>query len=215
MLGPSGSATLLGVLGLGCVVTWPLLRSHGKALAVQGIGAVAFAAHFALLGALTASASCGLSLIQLTIAASIRDRRIRQALNVLMLVALLLLTIATWHGIASALVACGSLVGMFARCQRSMAKMKIIFIMAAPFWLAHHLIVGAPFALAVDLISVAGNLMGLHIAARRMQGDRAVPFPRLAITTRTMREHALPSRAEDKFNAREDLRGLPATQLAA
>ena len=35
MLGPSGSATLLGVLGLGCVVTWPLLRSHGGALAVH------------------------------------------------------------------------------------------------------------------------------------------------------------------------------------
>ena len=215
MVGPGGSATLFGVIGLSCVVTWPLLRSYGRALIVQGIGAIAFAAHFALLGALTASASCALSLIQLMIASSVRASRLRRMLNILVLVTLMLLTIATWHGMASALVACGSLIGMIARCQRSTTKMKAIFIVAAPFWLAHHLIVKAPFALAVDLIAVAGNLVGLYIAARRMQAEWSVTFP----NPNEHQTHETCSslyRAKDKFKVRrEALRLPPSTQLAA
>jgi len=167
---------MFGAIGLSCVVTWPLLHSYRRALVVQGIGAIAFAAHFALLGALTASASCALSLIQLTIAGAVCEPHLRRKLNILVLVTLMLLAIATWDGIASALVASGGLISTIARCQNSTARMKAIFIAAAPFWLTHDLIVKAPFALAVDLIAVTGNLVGLYLAGRRLKAERSVPL---------------------------------------
>lgn len=179
MVQAGGPATLLGVAGIGCVATWPFLRDHRSALAVQGVGAVVFAAHFALLGALTASTACGLSLLQLAIAISTRDRHSRRLANGLVLIALILLTLVTWHGPSSALVACGSVIGMLARCQTSTVKMKVAFVAAAPFWLAHNLIVGAPFPLAVDLISITMNLAGLFIAANRPWSGSTVIFPQL------------------------------------
>ena len=60
------AAILFGIVGLGCVVSWPLLPSRRGALMVQGTGACAFALHFALIGAPTASAACVLSLMQRT-----------------------------------------------------------------------------------------------------------------------------------------------------
>lgn len=61
---------------------------------VQGAGAGAFALHFALIGAPTASAACLLSLMQLTVALVVRDRVAKLALDGATLLALLLLTVA-------------------------------------------------------------------------------------------------------------------------
>ncbi|MDG5972984.1 YgjV family protein [Sphingobium fuliginis] len=161
--------TLLGLTGLACVAAWPFLRDRRSALAVQSAGALAFAMHFALLGAFTAAAASGLSLVQLLVAITSSDPHRRRSLDGLMLVALMLLTIMTWHGALSALVACASVISMRARSQRSIVRMKATFLVAAPFWLAHNLLAGAYFALAVDLVSVVGNLAGLIIATNRDQ----------------------------------------------
>jgi len=77
------AAILFGIVGLGCVVSWPLLPSRRGALMVQGTGACAFALHFALIGAPTASAACVLSLMQLTVALVVRDRVAKLALDLL------------------------------------------------------------------------------------------------------------------------------------
>src|SRR3546814_3610372 len=39
--------------------------------------------------------------------------------------------------------------------------MKGLFLVGAPFWLAHNLMVGALFALGTDLVSLASNLAHL------------------------------------------------------
>jgi len=175
------AAILFGAVGLGCVVSWPLLPSRRGALMVQGAGAGAFALHFALIGAPTASAACVLSLMQLTVALVVRDRVAKLALDGATLLALLLLTVATWHGILSGLAACGGASSFIARTQRSTTRMKMVFLVAAPFWLAHNLLIGAPFALAVDLVSVAGNLLGLFAFWKREQrqadGPRSLSYP--------------------------------------
>ncbi|GAA3278085.1 hypothetical protein GCM10020258_60370 [Sphingomonas yabuuchiae] len=98
--------------------------------------------------------------MQLTVALVVRDRVAKLALDGATLLALLLLTVATWHGILSGLAACGGASSFIARTQRSTTRMKIVFLVAAPFWLAHNLLIGAPFALAVDLVSVAGICSG-------------------------------------------------------
>ncbi|MEC7933856.1 MAG: YgjV family protein, partial [Pseudomonadota bacterium] len=125
------AAILFGIVGLGCVVSWPLLPSLRGALMVQGTGACAFALHFALIGAPTASAACVLSLMQLTVALVVRDRVAKLALDGATLLALLLLTVATWHGLLSGLAACGGASSFIARTQRSTTRMKIVFLVAA------------------------------------------------------------------------------------
>lgn len=166
-IGPG--AALFGAVGLGCVVSWPILPTRRLALMVQGAGASAFALHFALIGAPTASAACVLSLMQLTVALMVRDRSAKLALDGATFLSLLLLTVATWHGLLSGLAACGGAVSFIARSQPSTTRMKAVFLMAAPFWFAHNLLMGAPFALAVDLVSVAGNLFGLFAFWKREQ----------------------------------------------
>ena len=86
--------TLLGLTGLACVAAWPFLRDRRSALAVQSAGALAFAMHFALLGAFTAAAASGLSLVQLLVAITSSDPHRRRSLDGLMLVALMLLLVA-------------------------------------------------------------------------------------------------------------------------
>lgn len=165
MAAGSAASTLLGMIGLSCVVIWPFLRCLRRVIVVQAIGAIAFALQFAILGASTAAMACGISLTQLLVALTVRDRRTRLALNVASLVILVTLALFTWAGISSLLAGCGGIVSMVARNQPSPIRMKVFFLIGAPFWLAHNIIVGAPFALTVDFISVASNLGGLCLAA--------------------------------------------------
>lgn len=162
-----GGATsiLLGMIGLACVVIWPFLRCLRRVIIVQGVGAIAFALQFAALGASTAAVACGISLAQLLIALTVRDRGTRLALNVASLAILVTLAIFRWAGISSLLAGCGSIVSMAARNQPSPLRMKIAFLIGAPFWLAHNIIVGAPFALTVDFISIFTNIAGLCLAS--------------------------------------------------
>ncbi|WP_430984397.1 YgjV family protein [Escherichia coli] len=71
------------------------------------------------------------------------------------------LSVVTWHGIPSALALTGSSLGSLARLQTSTTRMKGLFLLGAPFWLAHNLIVGALFALGTDAVSLASNLANL------------------------------------------------------
>ena len=47
--------------------------------------------------------------------------------------------------------------------------MKGLFLIGAPFWLAHNLMVGALFALGTDLVSLTSNMANLlkFMAGRR------------------------------------------------
>lgn len=169
------TSILLGIIGLACVVIWPFLGCLRRVIVVQCVGAAAFALQFAALGASTAAAACGISLIQLLVALIVRDRGIRSALNIASLVILMTLVLFTWAGISSLLAGCGSTISMVARNQPSPIRMKAVFLMGAPFWLAHNIIVGAPFALAVDLVSLFTNATGLCLASlgmrKRLRGE--------------------------------------------
>lgn len=127
---------------------------------VQGTGACAFALHFALIGAPTASAACVLSLMQLTVALVVRDRVAKLALDGATLLALLLLTVATaWAPIRPCRLRRGCFLHGTDPAINDADEDGLS--RGRPFWLAHNLLIGAPFALAVDLVSVAGNLLGL------------------------------------------------------
>lgn len=204
--GTGGGAAGLGIVALGCVFIWPLLGSYRRAIAVQGLGAAAFASYFALLGSPTASAVCVISLAQLLIAASVRSRTLLVVLYGASLVLMALLVAATWHGLPSALAACGSVAGTIARLQRSTVRMKWMFLIGAPFWLAHNLLAGAPYALAVDLLSIASNGLSLLAVSGIARGAPARSRPRFGTL--------LPARL-DAILGRDRRTGLPVSVAPA
>lgn len=160
-------APVCGAIALACVMSWPHLASYRKAVVVQTLGAGAFALQFASLDAWTASGTSVLACAQLVCAASSADRRLVRAVCASCLLALVALTVVTWEGIPSLLAVCGSTAGSLARLQRSTTRMKLMFLLGAPFWVLHNLSVGAIFALCVDAVSIAGNGISLVRTAKR------------------------------------------------
>lgn len=156
-----GLSILLGMTGIACVIAWPFLRCLRQAVAVQSVGATAFALYFASLGASTAAVVCGMSLAQLLIILMVRNRRLRLVFSGASVIGLTLLTILTWSGLPSLLAASGSIVNMIARNQQSSMRMKATFLIGAPFWLVHNIIVAAPLALTVDIVSILSNVTGV------------------------------------------------------
>jgi hypothetical protein len=171
---------IFGGLGVTAVIVWPRLQSYRSAVGVQCAGAVAFAAYFALSGASTASASCILAIVQLLTAALVRDRRVVIGVSAVTLACLGLIDAWTWSGIPTVLASVGCLVSTLARVQVSTHRMKIWFLVAAPFWLAHNVLTVSLFALVVDAVSIASN--GSSIArSRGAAGDIAFRWPPLFV----------------------------------
>ncbi len=154
-------ATTLGCVALLCVVSWPFFSDYRTVVKIQSAGAAAFALYFLMLGSPTAAIACLISCAQLVVSASVRDRYVVVRLYGASLIILSFLSVVTWHGIPSALALTGSSLGSLARLQTSTTRMKGLFLLGAPFWLAHNLIVGALFALGTDAVSLASNLANL------------------------------------------------------
>jgi hypothetical protein len=165
----SDLAWICGAVALCCVISWPFATSYRKAVGLQSVGAAAFAFQFAFLGAWTAAATSTLSLAQLLSIAYVGHRRCTFAVCILSIFALTLISLMTWQGVPSLLAICGSLAGLLARIQRSTTRMKLIFVIGAPFWVVHNLTVGAVFALCIDVVSITGNISSLLRTARRSE----------------------------------------------
>lgn len=155
-----------GALGVLAVLTWPHVRRIELAVAIQFAGAIAFGTYFARGGSSTAAACCAISAAQLLVAGTVRDRMLVRLLFAESAVLLVLFAVCTWNGTPSALAMMGGLFGTLARMQSSTARMKAVFLAAAPLWLAHNVTTGSVFGLAVDVISVASNVVGLRAKAR-------------------------------------------------
>lgn len=148
---------LFGSIGVTAVFMWPRLTSYLRAVVVQCAGASAFAIYFAISGSATASASCLIGLGQLLAAALIRDRRVVMLLYVASLACLALIVTLTWSGVPTVLASCGCLLGTIARMQATTNRMKLWFLIGAPFWLAHNLLTWSIFGLVVDGVSISSN----------------------------------------------------------
>lgn len=162
-------ATAFGCVALLSVVSWPFFSDYRTVVKIQSAGAAAFALYFLMLGSPTAAIACLISCSQLVISASVRDRYVVTRLYGASLILLACLSVVTWHGIASALAFAGSALGSLARLQTSTTRMKGLFLIGAPFWFAHNLMVGALFALGTDLVSLTSNMANLlkFMAGRR------------------------------------------------
>ena len=177
-------ATAFGCVALFCVIIWPFFSDYRTVVKIQSVGAAAFAVYFLMLGSPTAAVACLISCAQLLVSASVRDRYVVVRLYGASLIVLSFLSVITWHGIPSALALTGSSLGSLARLQTSTTRMKGLFLVGAPFWLAHNLIVGAMFALGTDAVSLSSNLANLlRLMVRRWRTFPFSPTPSGAIET--------------------------------
>jgi hypothetical protein len=168
--------SMLGTLAVVSVFSWPFLKHPRLMLLVQGAAAASFAGHFALIGAGTAALTSGCVLAQLLAAGFVRRKSVLRLCFLVSMAALFGLTAMRWQGMVSVLGLAGYLLGTLARLQKSAGAMKLAFLASAPFWIVHNVLVGSAFGLAVDVVSLTGNLYSLCCSSgpeRRSTGMRS------------------------------------------
>lgn len=142
---------------------------------IQGVAAASFAAHFHLIGAATAALTSCCVLVQLLAIRFIKRRFLLRLCFVLSVIALFGLTAVRWQGTVSVLALAGCSLGTVARLQRTACAMKITFLVSAPLWVVHNIIVGSAFGLAVDVVSLTGNLCSLYRSRPQLMGRQFAP----------------------------------------
>ncbi len=158
--------TTAGSLGVFTVLLWPHLKRLETAMAVQIGGAIAFGVYFAVGGLGTAAACSAVAGCQLFVRAVIKDRALVILLTAESAVLLVLFAVCTWQGLSSCLALAGGLLGSVARTRTTTTAMKRGFLIAAPAWLAHNLLIRSSFGLLVDAVSIVSHL-GSFVAGHR------------------------------------------------
>lgn len=161
MLNTNFLPSIFGSVALICVLSWPNLTSYRQVIIVQSIGAAALSIQFYLLGAWTAAGASALALTQLSLFAFTSNRNHIIFIQLVSILFLITISVIKWSGPESLLALFGSVAGSFARCQKSIIRMKICFLVGSPLWIIHNFIVKAPFALCIDSISITLNLLSI------------------------------------------------------
>ncbi len=129
-----------------------------------------FGLHFLHLGALTGAAMCALSVAQSLAAATFGGQERRPAWFVPFFAAsaslVLGLTAATWAGWPSACAGIGALFALRARLQVDARAMRLHFLGASLAWAGHNSLVGSPFALTCDCLTLTGLVIALARSGR-------------------------------------------------
>lgn len=150
-------AAVFGLTGLISVMIWPFLACHRRVVLVQILGAISFALYFGFEGAFVAAASCLSSSGQLVARLFCVRLAALAPLFAVSLIALVLLAGFQHGGPLTYLAVAGSFFGTLARLQSSTIRMKALFLVGSPLWLLHNLLLGAYFAIVVDVVSVMTN----------------------------------------------------------
>ena len=179
-------ATVAGALGVLANCAWPLQRERRVVLALQCAGSLMFGLHYLLLGAPTAAAMCVAGVVQGVSAATISGRKLRLSIFFATIVAGVSVTVTTFAGVTSVLAQAGSLLTATGRLQRGVQSIRWCFLAAEVFWTTHNLLVGSPWGLTSDSLSVTMLLIGLWRG--RKQGGL---FPWLAPLRRVAARGAL------------------------
>jgi hypothetical protein len=127
--------------------------------------ATCFSLHYLRLGALTGSAMCVLSVAQSLAAAGFGAQERRPVWFAPFFAAsaslVLGLTALTWAGWPSACAGIGALFALRARLQVEARSMRLHFLGASLAWAGHNILVGSPFALTCDILTLTGLVVAL------------------------------------------------------
>ncbi len=155
-------ATAFGLMGMACLIAWPLFATRTRMLLAQiGIG-VGMGIHFFLLGAWTGALMNGLSALQTAAAIPLADRPGLRKLYLALVPVIGVAAALTWNGWPSLFAALGMTLLTVGRMQTDTRAMRILLLAAIPFWAAHDLMVGSVPGLAADALSLCTGLWSLR-----------------------------------------------------
>lgn len=170
----AGHLDLFGSLGLSLGFTAGVMPRRDRILLASAACAACFAAHYLILGALTGTAMCAISVIQSLVSLYCVGTPGRSVwvppLFAASTLAAACLTAATWSGWPSACAALGTLLATSARLHAAPQTMRLLFLGASLCWAGHNLLVGSVFGLTCDVLTI----FGLVIALLRAIQARAV-----------------------------------------
>ena len=156
-------ATILGLAAVAINTSWPLLRDRRRILMLQCASATLFASHYALLGALTASAMCFAGIVQGASAVLIRNKATRLGVFGTTILGGFALTAATWSGVPSLCAQSGQMLSALGRLQRSPQALRWCFLASEAFWVTHNALVGSRAGLTSDALATSMLLLGLWL----------------------------------------------------
>jgi hypothetical protein len=125
------------------------------------LGSILFGLHYLLLGATTASAMCCMGAVQGLALVLLRRRSLQLGAVGATVVIGAILTSLTWSGFPSFLSQVGQLGSAAGRLQRGTQRLRQFFLGSECLWTIVNLIVGTPFGLAANTLSLTSLLLGL------------------------------------------------------
>ena len=126
------------------------------------------AAHFFLLGRVSAGTLYLIMGVRLLVAAHTTDQRIMM----LFAMAVIAGTIATYERPLDGLAMAAALTATYACFQADARRMRIVYMLCATQWMVHNIVAGSPVAVLMEASLLLSNIVGFwrhHI--------RAVPAP--------------------------------------
>jgi len=156
------AANLIGVVAVVLATTWPLYKTKQNILWAQGALHVAFALHFFLLGAYTASVMNGLGFSQAIAAVPLGKR---PAFKIIYLLTLPLIAIGaylTWQGMPSIFAALALALFSIGRYLSNTLMMRFLMLLGILSWTVHDILVMSVPALAADALSLGTSLWMLR-----------------------------------------------------
>lgn len=177
MFAAAGQIDILGAIGLCLGFLSGAMAKRTAILLISAACAACFGIDYWHIGASTGAAMCALSVMQSLTSMRFGGRAKRPAWFAAFFAvnagAVLALTAATWSGWPSALAGIGALCAIRARFQVDAEAMRLNFIGASTAWAGHNLLVGSPFALTCDCLTLSGLILALLRSERIRDGVAA------------------------------------------
>ncbi|HEV7371772.1 YgjV family protein [Arenibaculum sp.] len=169
-------ASLFGVIGMACLVSWPLFRSRTGMLTAQLGIAFGLGFHYLLLGAHTAAIMQALSFAQVLAAIPLGRRPGLYAFYLALIPVIATAAALTWSGAPSFFSAAGLAFITLGRMQTNTTALRVLMLCAGPFWMTHDWMVGSLPAFAADIASFSIGLWRV-LTIRGAPAPAAAPPP--------------------------------------
>jgi hypothetical protein len=170
---------LFGSLGLTLGFIAGLMPRRDRILLASAACAACFGAHYWMLGALTGTAMCVISVAQSLVSLHCLGTPGRSGwvppLFAASTLAAACLTAGTWTGWPSACAAFGTLLATAARLHEAPQTMRLLFLGASSSWAGHNLLVGSVFGLTGDVLTILGLMIALLRAVQARPVESAAP----------------------------------------
>ncbi len=133
-------------------------RQRKKIVACLTFAAILIASHFVLLEQWTAACLMGIAAVRFLTSVFTTSRKLMWLFCSASLVA----TGLTFSGLPSVLSCTGSLLQTVAVFSQHDQRLRLITMSGTLFWITHHLVVGSPTAVVMDLMFLMSNLAGYY-----------------------------------------------------